>query len=149
MWSLWTLMITPTGCFGRSAARSRIEIDAFGEPSDAANWALSNSPHALIADVWMNGAFGSGLCRLLRWSLPPVAFQSYFERREALQRRVGRSRRGRQRTFQGVRIGDLVRALNQAINNSSGGRVVLYPISTTDIRDRIARQLDQAGCSNL
>jgi len=121
------------------------EVDAFGDPSDAANWALGNPPHALIADVWMNGVSGVQLCRLLR-SEPSTSHVPILLRAEgsAPKARFWAEQAGAWAFVPRGRIGDLVRALDRAIDDTYEDESFFTQLAQTDIRDRIARQLDRA-----
>ena len=121
------------------------EIDAFGDPSDAANGALANPPHALIADVWMNGVSGVQLCRLLR-SEPSTSHVPIILRAEgsAPKARFWAEQAGAWAYVPRGRIGDLVRALDRAIDDTYEDESFFTQLAQTDIRDRIARQLDLA-----
>ena len=121
------------------------EVDAFGDPSDAANWALSNPPHALITDVWMNGVSGVQLCRLLR-SEPSTSHVPIILRAEgsAPKARFWAEQAGAWAYVPRGRIGDLVRALDRAIDDTYEDESFFTQLAQTDIRDRIARQLDLA-----
>jgi two-component system cell cycle response regulator len=129
---------------GRLRAQG-FEIEAFGEPLDAANWALGNPPHALIADVWMNGVSGVQLCRLLR-SEPSTSDLPIILRAEgsAPKARFWAEQAGASAYVPKGRIGDLVRALDRAIDDSNDDESFFTQLAQTDIRDRIARQLDRA-----
>ena len=121
------------------------EVDAFGDPSEAANSALGNPPHALIADVWMNGVSGVQLCRLLR-SEPSTSHVPIILRAEgsAPKARFWAEQAGAWAYVPRGRIGDLVRALDRAIDDTYEDESFFTQLAQTDIRDRIARQLDLA-----
>lgn len=143
------VLVDPDDCqrdvlAGRLRAQG-FEIEAFGEPSVAANWALGNPPHALIADVWMNGVSGVQLCRLLR-SEPSTSHVPIILRAEgsAPKARFWAEQAGASAYVPKGRIGDLVRALDRAIADGTADESFFTQLAQTDIRDRIARQLDLA-----
>ncbi len=120
-------------------------VEAFGDPSVAANWTLGNPPDALIADVWMSGVSGVQLCRLLR-SEPATSTMPIILRAEGNtpKDRFWAEQAGAESYVPKGRIGELVRAVQRAIASAPEQDGFFTQLAQTDIRDRIAQQLDRA-----
>ncbi len=129
---------------GRLRAQ-RFEVIAYRESSEAANRALANPPHAIVADVWMPGVSGVQLCRLLR-SEPSTRLVPIILRAEgnAPKARFWSEEAGATAYVPKGRIGELVRTLNRAIESAGESEHFFTQLAQTDIRDRIVRQLDRA-----
>lgn len=129
---------------GRLSAQS-FDVQAFGDPAQAANWTLDNPPDALIADVWMPGVSGVQLCRLLK-SEPatehlPIVLRAVGDAPKA---RFWSEQAGAAAYVPRGRIGELVRALERAIADAPASTGFFTQLAQTDVRDRIAQHLDRA-----
>lgn len=134
---------------GRLRAQS-FQVESFGSPSEAANWALGNPPAALVADLWSSGVSGVQLCRLLR-------SEQATEHVQVILRAEGNSPKfhfwaeqaGAAAYVPKGRIGDLVRAVHRATNNAPSGEDFFTHLGQLDVRDRIAMHLDHALCESV
>lgn len=108
--------------------------------------ALENPPNAVIADLWTPGVSGVQICRFLR-SEPATMDVPVLLRGETNDRRnrYWAERAGAKALLEKGRVGELLRALTREIeSNAQGDGFFMHLAPTTDIRDRIARQLDAA-----
>ena len=122
------------------------DVEALDDPAEAATLALSDTPAALIADLWMPRISGVQLCRLLT-SEPSTAMMPIVLRAEgnAPRDRFWAEKAGAAAYVAKGRIGELVRALSRAIQQApQDDDFFTHLEEEVDIRDRIARQLDQA-----
>jgi two-component system, cell cycle response regulator len=122
-------------------------VDPVGDSATGANMALSDPPSAVVADLWMPSISGVQICRLLR-SEPATADVPVILRGETddPKSRFWAERAGAAAYVAKGRIGDLVRALDQAIAAApeTDGFFLQLSGGTVDIRDRIAQHLDTA-----
>lgn len=108
--------------------------------------ALENPPNAVIADLWTPGVSGIQICRFLR-SEPATMDVPVLLRGETQDRRnrYWAERAGARALLEKGRVGELLRALTREIEaTGEGDGFFMHLAPTTDIRDRIARQLDAA-----
>jgi two-component system cell cycle response regulator len=121
-------------------------VDALPGGAEAAKLALAAPPHAVIADLWMPGVSGVQLCRLLRSELAteevPIILRGPSD---TPRQRFWANRAGAAAYVVKGKIGELVRALDQAIMvaGSGDGFFQIHP-DDVDIRDRISQELDRA-----
>lgn len=122
----------------------RVEVSADGIAG--IGMALENPPNAVIADLWTPGVSGIQICRFLR-SEPATMDVPVLLRGEARDRRnrYWAERAGAKALLEKGRVGELLRALTREIETAAqGDGFFMHLAPTTDIRDRIARQLDAA-----
>lgn len=132
------------------ARRLRVQGCIVEESSDAAsgaNAALACPPAAVVADLWMPSISGVQLCRLLRSEpatvdVPVILCGDEDEPRN----RFWAARAGVAAYVVKGRTGELVRAVDKAVaaSGDSDGFFVQLSGGSIDIRDRIARHLDEA-----
>jgi two-component system, cell cycle response regulator len=122
-------------------------VEAAGDPLLGADLALSAPPSAVVADFWMPGISGIQLCRLLRTE-PATADVPVLLRGDDddPRHRFWAERAGAFGYVRKGRIGELVRMLTRAMAKSDGCEDGFFQVSNgaIDIRERIARYLDQA-----
>ncbi|HET9954287.1 MAG TPA: diguanylate cyclase [Polyangiaceae bacterium] len=120
-------------------------VEAFGDPAEAANFALSKPPHALVANLWMPGVSGVQMCRLLK-AEPATLDVPIILRAEgdAPRARFWAEQAGAVAYVPTGRIGELVRALERAISETPTAEGFFMHLPQADIRDRIAQHLDRA-----
>jgi two-component system cell cycle response regulator len=122
-------------------------VEEAADPATGAHMALCSPPAAVVADLWMPSISGVQLCRLLRSEpatseVPVVLCGDTDEPRN----RFWADRAGANAYVPKHRTGELVRALYRAVipSTSSDGFFFQLGGSTIDVRDRIARHLDEA-----
>lgn len=121
-------------------------VEAVAGPAEAATMTLAAPPGALIADLWMPSISGVQLCRLLR-SEPATIHVPIILRAagNAPRNRFWAERAGAAAYVPKGRIGELVRALSRAMADAPTEQAFFTELEhDVDIRDRIARQLDEA-----
>jgi two-component system cell cycle response regulator len=122
-------------------------VEAFGDPALGADLALASPPCALIADLWMPSISGVQLCRLLR-AEPATAGVPVILRGQSddPRSRFWAERAGAAAYVVKGRIRELVKILANAAAAAehSDGFFMQLSGGSLDIRDRIARHLDQA-----
>ena len=120
-------------------------VDDVGDAAVGAGMALSAPPAAVVADLWMPGISGVQLCRLLR-SEPATAEVPVILCGETddPRNRFWADRAGANAYVSKQRTGELVRALGQASAKAVGTSFFFVSGEAVDIRDRIARHLDEA-----
>lgn len=122
-------------------------VEAAGDPVSAADLALSSPPAAVIADLWMPNLSGVHLCRLLRTE-PATADVPVILRGDTddPRSRFWAERAGAAGYVRKGRMGDLVRVLAKAVSRRANddGFFMQLGGGDTDIRDRVARYLDNA-----
>lgn len=121
-------------------------VEAVSGPAEAATITLAAPPRALIADLWMPSISGVQLCRLLR-SEPATVHVPIILRADgnAPRNRFWAERAGAAAYVPKGRIGELVRALSRALCDTPVTDGFFTELEhNVDIRDRIARQLDEA-----
>jgi two-component system cell cycle response regulator len=132
------------------ARRLRAQGCVVEESSDAASGAdvaLASPPAAVIADLWMPSISGVQLCRLLRsepatMDVPVILCGDDDEPRN----RFWAERAGVAAYVVKGRTGELVRVVTKAVEAADGADGFFVQLSggSIDIRDRIARHLDEA-----
>lgn len=122
-------------------------VEESAEAAAGADAALASPPAAVIADLWMPSISGVQLCRLLRsepatMDVPVILCGDDDEPRN----RFWAERAGVAAYVVKGRTGELVRALDKAVATSDGADGFFVQLSggSIDIRDRIARHLDEA-----
>jgi two-component system cell cycle response regulator len=121
-------------------------VEDTGDPATGANMALCSPPSAVVADLWMPSISGVQICRLLRSEpataeVPVILCGDTDEPRN----RFWADRAGANAYVPKHRTGELVRALHRAVIPSTNPDVVFQSgVGTIDVRDRIARHLDEA-----
>jgi two-component system cell cycle response regulator len=122
-------------------------VEAFGDAALGADLALASPPCALIADLWMPSISGVQLCRLLR-AEPATAGVPVILRGQSddPRSRFWAERAGAAAYVVKGRIRELVKILANAAAAAehSDGFFMQLSGGSLDIRDRIARHLDQA-----
>jgi two-component system cell cycle response regulator len=132
-----------------SALAGRLQMQGYAvcvahDPAEGARMALADPPAAVIADLWMPGISGVQLCRLLK-AEPATEHVPVILRGPDNQRnRFWAERAGASSHVVKGRMGDLVRALRQAIDRAPAGGGFFTTFAGEDIRDRIAAHLDAA-----
>jgi two-component system cell cycle response regulator len=114
--------------------------------AEGARLALSEPPHAVVADLWMKGISGVQLCRLLKAEPATINVPVILRGPEGQRNRFWAERAGASAYVVKGRMGDLVRALNRAIEDAPPADEFFthLPGDEADVRDRIAAHLDQA-----
>jgi two-component system, cell cycle response regulator len=122
-------------------------VEAYGDPAMGADQALTSPPCALIADLWMPSISGVQLCRLLR-AEPATASVPVILRGQTddPRSRFWAERAGASAYVVKGRIRELVKALANAAAAAEKSNEFFMQLSggSLDIRERIARHLDQA-----
>jgi two-component system, cell cycle response regulator len=123
------------------------QVDAAADPMTGADLALSAPPAAVIADFWMPSISGIQLCRLLRTE-PATADVPVILRGDDddPRNRFWAERAGAAGYVRKGRMGELVRMLTKSVVHAeaSDGFFIQLGGGAIDIRERIARYLDQA-----
>jgi two-component system cell cycle response regulator len=123
------------------------QVDAAADPMTGADLALSAPPAAVIADFWMPSISGIQLCRLLRTE-PATADVPVILRGDDddPRNRFWAERAGAAGYVRKGRMGELVRMLTKSVVHAeqSDGFFIQLGGGAVDIRERIARYLDQA-----
>ncbi len=122
-------------------------VEEAADPAAGADMALCTPPAAVVADLWMPSISGVQLCRLLRSEpataeVPVILCGDTDEPRN----RFWADRAGANAYVPKRRTGDLVRALRRAVLAVPAGDGFFFQLGggTIDVRDRIARHLDEA-----
>ncbi|HEX3777049.1 MAG TPA: diguanylate cyclase [Polyangiaceae bacterium] len=122
-------------------------VEAFADPALGADLALASPPIAVVADLWMPSISGVQLCRLLRaepaTANVPVILRGHSDDPRS---RFWAERAGAAAYVIKGRIRELVRPLADAAKTAEHADEFFMQLSggTPDIRERIARHLDQA-----
>lgn len=122
-------------------------VDATSDPATGADMALASPPSALIAELWMPSISGVQLCRLLGTEPAtadvPVILRG---RHDDSRSRFWAERAGAAAYVANGRMAELLRALHKAVADAprSDGFFMQLSGGSFDIRDRIARHLDDA-----
>jgi len=123
------------------------QVDAAADPVQGAELALSAPPAAVVADFWMPSISGIQLCRLLRTE-PATAEVPVILRGENddPRHRFWAERAGAVGYVRKGRMGELVRMLSKSVTSAqpADGFFIQLGGGAVDIRERIARYLDQA-----
>jgi len=121
--------------------------EAYADPSAGADAALSSPPSALIADLWMPSVSGVQLCRLLRAEAAtaevPIILRGPLDDPRS---RFWAERAGATAYVARGRMAELVRVLTKSVATPRPDTEFFLQLSggSLDIRERIARHLDQA-----
>jgi two-component system cell cycle response regulator len=122
-------------------------VDATPDPAEGADMALAAPPNALIAELWMPSISGVQLCRLLGTEPAtadvPVILRG---RNDDPRSRFWAERAGAAAYVPNGRMAELLRALDKTVTDTSRADGFFMQLSggSLDIRDRIARHLDDA-----
>lgn len=124
------------------------DVDETGDPAAGADMALCAPPKAVIADLWMGGVSGVQLCRLLR-AEPATAEIAVLLRGDTDEprNRFWADRAGADVYLLKRHTDELVRVLARAVEgvkDAAEDSSARCSGVSGDIRDRIARQLDDA-----
>jgi two-component system cell cycle response regulator len=114
------------------------------DPAEGARIALADPPAAVIADLWMPGISGVQLCRLLKAEPATEHVPVILRGRDSPRNRYWSERAGASAYVVKGRMGDLVRALLQAIAATPSDAGFFTTFAGQDIRERIAAHLDAA-----
>lgn len=115
-------------------------------PAEGARLALADPPLAVVADLWMPSISGVQLCRLLKTEPATENVPVILRGPDGPRNRFWSERAGAAAYVTRGRMGDLVRALVQAIARApvSDGFFTTFAPGGHDIRERIAARLDAA-----
>jgi two-component system, cell cycle response regulator len=144
------ILIDPSD--GRSALAQRLSMQGYSvEVAESAlagaHLALSKPPKVVVADLWMHSISGVQLCRLLRSEPATANVQIILRGAWSHRDRFWAEHAGASAYVAKGRMGDLVRAIDQAFQQgpSAPAPISFEPVGEVpDIRDRIASELDQA-----
>ncbi len=114
------------------------------DPADGARLALGDPPAAVIADLWMPSISGVQLCRLLKAEPATEHVPVILRGPDSPRNRFWAERAGASAYVIKGRMGDLARALRDAIASAQGGEAFFTTFAGEDIRERIAAHLDAA-----
>jgi two-component system cell cycle response regulator len=122
------------------------QVEATPDPAAGAEMALASPPAALIAELWMPSISGVQLCRLLGTEPAtadvPVILRG---RHDDPRSRFWAERAGAAAYVPNGRMAELVRTLEKTVANVQRSDDFFMQLSDSlDIRDRIARHLDDA-----
>src|SRR3954469_19643103 len=122
------------------------QVTVAHDPSDGARLSLSNPPAAVIADLWMPSISGVQLCRLLGTEPATEGVPVILRGPEGPRNHFWAERAGAAAYVVRGRMGDLVRALAQAIARAapSGGFFTTLSGGGNNVHERIAARLDAA-----
>lgn len=130
------------------SGRLRMQGYTVLEASDAAEGArlaLSDPPHAVVADLWMPRISGVQICRLLRAEPGTRHVPVILRGPEGQRNRFWAEHSDASAYVIKGRMGDLVRALRDAIAATEPRSARPIPLAAEiDVRDRIASHLDAA-----
>jgi two-component system cell cycle response regulator len=142
------VLIDPT-VDATSSLAGRLQMQGYAvatarDPADGARIALADPPAAVIADLWMPSISGVQLCRLLK-AEPATEYTPVILRGpDSPRNHFWAERAGASAYVVKGRMGDLVRALRQAIAAAPAGEGFFTTFAGEDIRERIAAHLDAA-----
>lgn len=114
------------------------------DPAEGARTSLADPPSAVVADLWMRGISGVQLCRLLKAEPATEHVPVILRGPDTPRNRFWAERAGASAYIIKGRMGDLVRALNAAIETAPEEEGFFTTFAGQDIRDRIAAHLDAA-----
>ncbi len=145
------LLIDPNDA-GRTVLAERIRLQGFTvkesrDGADGAIQALEDPPAAVVADLSMPSISGVQLCRLLRSEAGTSRVPVILRGSEGRRNHFWAEQAGAFAYVVKGRMGELVRALRRAIEQSSadqGGFFVVNSTEGLDVRERIATHLDAA-----
>lgn len=121
-------------------------VDEAADPAQGADLALSSPPGAVVADLWMPTISGVQLCRLLQSEPATAEVPVILCGDDEPRNRFWADRAGANAYVSKHRTGDLVRALHRAVRppSATDQSFFLQLGGHLDVRDRIARHLDEA-----
>ena len=127
----------------------RLQMQGYGvavahDPAEGARMALADPPAAVIADLWMPSISGVQLCRLLKAEPATEQVPVILRGPDSPRNRFWAERAGASAYVVKGRMGDLVRALQQAIAARPPADDFFTTFAGEDIRERIAAHLDAA-----
>jgi two-component system, cell cycle response regulator len=114
------------------------------DPAEGARMALADPPAAIVADLWMPSISGVQLCRLLKAEPATEHVPVILRGPDGPRNRFWAERAGANSYLVKGRMGDLVRALRDAIVTAPESGAFFTTFAGEDIRDRIAAHLDLA-----
>jgi two-component system, cell cycle response regulator len=122
------------------------QVEAAADPVTGAELALSAPPAAVIADFWMPSISGIQLCRLLRTEPATADVPVILRGDDDPRNRFWSERAGAVGYVRKGRMSELVRMLAKSVAQAepSDGFFIQLGGGAIDIRERIARYLDQA-----
>lgn len=119
-------------------------VSVAADPAEGARIALAEPPAAVVADLWMPSISGVQLCRLLKAEPATEHVPVILRGPDGARNRFWAERAGASEYVVKGRMGDLVRALRDAIAAAPPGGDFFTTFAGEDIRDRIAAHLDSA-----
>jgi two-component system, cell cycle response regulator len=122
------------------------QVEAAADPVTGAELALSAPPAAVIADFWMPSISGIQLCRLLRTEPATADVPVILRGDDDPRNRFWSERAGAVGYVRKGRMSELVRMLAQSVVHAQPSDPFFIQLGggAIDIRERIARYLDQA-----
>jgi len=144
-----TIVLIDPEVDGRSVLADRLRMQGYvvnvsGNPAEGARAALADPPAAVIADLWMPSVSGVQVCRLLKAESATEHVPVILRGPDAPRNRFWAERAGASSYVVKGRMGDLVRALRDAIAATPADGGFFTTFADEDIRDRIAAHLDLA-----
>ena len=144
-----TVVLIDPGSQAESSLAGRLQMQGYtvavaSDPAEGARLALADPPAAVIADLWMPGISGVQLCRLLKAEPATEHVPVILRGRDSPRNRFWSERAGASAYVVKGRMGDLVRALLQAIAVTPPSPGFFTTFAGEDIRERIAAHLDAA-----
>src|SRR5688572_7449087 len=144
-----TVVLIDPGSPAESPLAGRLQMQGYTvavaqDPAEGARIALADPPAAVIADLWMPGISGVQLCRLLKAEPATEHVPVILRGRDSPRNRYWSERAGASAYVVKGRMGDLVRALRQAIAATPASEGFFTTFAGEDIRERIAAHLDAA-----
>ncbi len=121
-------------------------VHEVGDGAEGAGEALASPPAAVVAELWMPSVSGVQLCRLLKAEAATCDVPVVLCGDEEPRNRFWAERAGASSYVIHGRTGELMRALDKAIaaRPEADAFFTQLPDGSFGIRDRIARQLDEA-----
>jgi two-component system cell cycle response regulator len=144
-----TVVLIDPAAESSAAFAGRLEMQGYAvastrDPAEGAKMALADPPAAVVADLWMQGISGVQLCRLLKAEPATEHVPVILRGPEGPRNHFWAERAGASAYVVKGRMGDLVRALRQAIASAPSNEGFFTTFAGEDIRDRIAAHLDAA-----
>jgi two-component system cell cycle response regulator len=144
-----SVVLIDPGAVAESPLAGRLQMQGYAvavahDPAEGARIALADPPAAVIADLWMPGISGVQLCRLIKAEPATEHVPVILRGRDSPRNRYWSERAGASAYVVKGRMGDLVRALRQAIAATPPDAGFFTTFAGQDIRERIAAHLDSA-----
>src|SRR5688572_10086444 len=144
-----TVVLIDPGSPAESPLAGRLQMQGYTvavaqDPAEGARIGLADPPAAVIADLWMPRISGVQLCRLLKAEPATEHVPVILRGRDSPRNRFWSERAGASAYVVKGRMGDLVRALRQAIAATVASEGFFTTFAGEDIRERIAAHLDAA-----